>query len=154
MSRRHEHASAFMTHIAPTLPEGCVTAIGGDAERLVAEHDIVCTATASPTPIITTLPEHRTMHVCCMGAHAEDRREVDHTLLARTLTICEDIGLAVAEAGDVHAGALDIGAMLRTDRSTLRRTSTIFSSTGDPFADLVTMAYVLDTTRSRVTAVV
>ena len=57
--------------------------------------------------------------------------------------IVEDLAIAVAEAGAVHASAIPLGQLVKKESGPLRACRTIFSSTGHAFLDVITTAHLL-----------
>ncbi|MFJ2863081.1 ornithine cyclodeaminase family protein [Kitasatospora sp. NPDC087314] len=113
------------------------------AEEATAGADVVSTATTSvlPLPISTDLPEH--VHINCMGAHTTQSRELPHTLLAAVTVVVEDIGIAVAEAGEIHRTAIDLASLESGEHTGLDARPTVFSSTGHASLDLITCAHLV-----------
>lgn len=142
-SRDPAHVERFVRAASASLArsvaiEGCAA-----ADDAVDGADIVSTATTSSHPVFSTrrFPGH--VHINCIGAHTTEFREVSGELLSQSIIIVEDVATALAEAGSVHQGALDLEQMLTHDAVVLRTTPTVFSSTGHAFLDLVTTAHIL-----------
>ncbi|MFI5832967.1 ornithine cyclodeaminase family protein [Micromonospora sp. NPDC051300] len=148
-SRRAGNAEAFARWAAGLVGPGCRVEVADRPADVVDGRDVIGTATGSVEPLIVRLPPGP-VHVNCMGAHAADRREVASDLLREHLLLVEDRELAVAEAGPAHRDATDLGALLADLPADLALRTTVFSSTGDPWADLVTAAHVLRRVRPRV----
>jgi ornithine cyclodeaminase/alanine dehydrogenase-like protein (mu-crystallin family) len=126
---------------APSMLLPCAT-----LEQAVRGADIVATATAARTPLAPLsafgdLPPH--VHLNCMGGHTAESRELPRELLRTSTLVVEHLATAIAEAGDVHAGALALGELLQQEPAALRGRRTIFSSTGHAFLDLITTAHLL-----------
>jgi ornithine cyclodeaminase len=132
------------------LREEGVPAVEGSASA-VAEADIVCTCTTSRSPLFEEALVGAGTHVNAIGAYRPDARELEASLLARSLVVVETRASALAEAGDVVLaiadGALDAGAveeLAPVVRGSVRRTSdeqvTVFKSVGLAFEDLVIAA--------------
>lgn len=83
----------------PTMPRDIV--VSDDAAQAVADADIVCTATTSPTPVFPgrALPDGA--HVNAIGAFTTTTREVDADLVARARLVVDHRASAEAEAGDL-----------------------------------------------------
>jgi len=115
----------------------------------VAEADLVCTCTTSPTPVFdgTRLPEG--VHVNAVGAYTPDARELDDEAIRRGRVVVETREVALAEAGDILiamragvVGADHIVADLAevVGGAPVRRGPhdvTVFKSVGVAFEDLV-----------------
>lgn len=140
-SRTAAHAEALCERIRAAGPAEAV--VCGSAEQAGSGADVLSTATTSvlPLPIATDLPDH--VHINCMGAHTTDSRELSHTALAAATLVVEDVGTAVAEAGQVHRTAIDLEALETGRHPGLRGRPTIFSSTGHASLDLITCAHLL-----------
>jgi ornithine cyclodeaminase/alanine dehydrogenase-like protein (mu-crystallin family) len=82
----------------------------------VAEADLVCTCTTSPTPLFAGGALAPGTHVNAIGAYRADLRELDGTALGRARVVVETRAAALAEAGDVVAavaeGALAADALI------------------------------------------
>ncbi|MFI2369940.1 ornithine cyclodeaminase family protein [Streptomyces sp. NPDC018833] len=113
------------------------------AEHASRDVDILSTATTSPDPlpISAQLPAHA--HVNCMGAHTTRSRELAADLLRGSVVIVEELGTAVAEAGESHAQALELGALLGPEAAEFARRRTVFASTGCAYLDLITCAHLI-----------
>lgn len=115
------------------------------AEQASADVDILITATTStePLPISTRLPAH--VHINCVGAHTATSRELSAELLTTSVLIVEDRRTAIAEAGPLHAAALELDQLSRYERegAGLPGQRTIFASTGCAYLDLITCAHLM-----------
>ncbi|MCF7792137.1 MAG: hypothetical protein K9M56_09090 [Victivallales bacterium] len=110
----------------------------------VENKDIICTATTSVKPLITSDSFFsKNVHVNCMGAHTPESREIAHEILEKSLLIVEDRETAIKEAGLLHKNAIEFEEMLTLDPDALFNQRTIFSSTGHAFLDLISSNYVL-----------
>jgi ornithine cyclodeaminase/alanine dehydrogenase-like protein (mu-crystallin family) len=139
-SRDPGNVAQFMAFAAPLFPATRILAVP-DSDAACAQAEIVITATPSRVPVCSAKLLGDATHIHCMGAHSRHSREVPHETLAAATVIVEDVATAVAEAGDVHRGALDLEAMLQA--SDLAGQRTVFSSTGHGFLDMITTAYIL-----------
>ena len=122
----------------------------------VAEADLVCTCTTSPTPVFdgTRLPEG--VHVNAVGVYTPDARELDDETIRRGRVVVETREVALAEAGDllipIRAGVVGAdhivadlaevvgGAPVRRGPGDV----TVFKSVGVAFEDLVVARAVVD----------
>lgn len=109
----------------------------------VAGADVVGTTTSATTPLSSFAGLSTTAHVNAMGGHTTDTREVPESLLRESLVVVEDRDTAVAEAGAVHATALELDALPALGRDALSRRRTIFSSTGHASFDALAAVHVL-----------
>ena len=122
----------------------------------VAEADLVCTCTTSPTPVFdgARLPDGA--HVNAVGAYTPDAREVDDETIRRGRVVVETREVALAEAGDLlipmRAGVVGAdhivadlaevvgGAPVRRGPDDV----TVFKSVGVAFEDLVVARAAVD----------
>ncbi len=88
------------------LREAGIEAVTGDASA-IADADIVCTCTTSRTPIFDGALVRPGTHVNAIGAYRPDTRELEPSLLARSLLVVETRASALAEAGDVVLAIAD-----------------------------------------------
>ncbi|MET9426905.1 ornithine cyclodeaminase family protein [Streptomyces sp. NPDC003036] len=147
-SRTPRHARAFAHAIADAAGERHRrpprVVLCDSAERASDGVDILSTATTSvePLPISARLPDH--VHINCVGAHTTTSREVPVALLRDSVVIVEDLRTAIAEAGESHAGALELSALDTPDApGDLARRRTVFASTGCAYLDLITCAHLV-----------
>ncbi|HZP90814.1 MAG TPA: ornithine cyclodeaminase family protein [Actinomycetota bacterium] len=139
---------------------GTARALGLDARvgdpGAVAEADLVCTCTTSPTPVFEGGRLADGAHVNAVGAYTPDTRELDDEAIRRARVVVETREAALAEAGDLlipmEAGLIppdhvvaDLaelvgGAEVRRDSSDV----TVFKSVGVAFEDLVIARAVVD----------
>jgi ornithine cyclodeaminase len=112
-------------------------------EEAIDGVDIVGTTTSATTPLSTFERLSASAHVNVMGGHTLVSREVPERLLRTSLVIVEDVNTAVAEAGAVHAEAIELEALPRLGRDALCRRRTIFSSTGHASLDALAAVHVL-----------
>lgn len=135
-------------------------ALGLDARvggpEAVADADLVCTCTTSPTPVLDGARLPGGAHVNAVGAFTPDTRELDNETIRRARVVVESREAALAEAGDLlipmAAGVIapdhvvaDLaelvgGAVVRRDPSDL----TVFKSVGVAFEDLVIARAAVD----------
>ena len=134
---------AFSNEIRSTYGERVKVVQARSVDHACEGAEIVGTATASDQPIGCFENLSSSIHINCMGAHTTESRELPPTLLERALLIVEDVPTAIAEAGEYHRDAVDLGRLVQTPVQTLRNTATVFSSTGHAFLDAATVAYLL-----------
>lgn len=130
-------------------------AAAGDPDA-VAEADLVCTCTTSPTPVFDGARLAPGTHVNAVGAYTPEARELDEETIRRARVVVETREAAMAEAGDVlipmSTGAIDAshvvadlaevvgGASVRSSAQDV----TVFKSVGVAFEDLVIAGAVAD----------
>lgn len=132
-------AAAFAAELRGELPDLDISAVPlADAVRGA---DVIATATLATTPLgaFADLAPH--VHINCMGGHTPAARELPRELLQTSTLIVEHRPTAIAEAGPLHADALELADLLAAPD--LRRTRTIFSSTGHAALDVLTTAHLL-----------
>ena len=127
------------------------------APDAVADADLICTCTTSPTPVFdgTRLPEG--VHINAVGSYRPDLQEVDAATVAGCEVVVESRAAALAESGDliqaVAAGSFEpehiVADLLEVVRDGLvvRRTAaqrTLFESVGVAFEDLIVARALLD----------
>lgn len=142
-SRRADRAARFAREVeALAARDGrpVRTVVCDTAEQASRGVDVLATATTStvPLPLSTELAEH--VHINCMGAHTVDSRELPAELLRTSLLIVEDRRTALAEAGPLHAAAVELDQLETVATDDCRARRTVFSSTGCAYLDLITCA--------------
>ncbi|WP_346895807.1 ornithine cyclodeaminase family protein [uncultured Roseibium sp.] len=98
--RSAERAEAFAKQAAEHYPQ--LTAVHGtDVQAAVETADIVCTVTASPTPVLMGdwLPEG--VHVNIVGASLPSKREVDDRVVERADIWVDYTPSTLAQAGEI-----------------------------------------------------
>ncbi len=113
------------------------------AQESADGRDILITATTSYLPLFEYAQLPSNVHINCVGAHTSESRELPRTLLANSQLVVEDLTTAIQEAGEIHARAFDLEAALNAGPEKMQNQTTIFSSTGHAFLDLITTAYIL-----------
>jgi ornithine cyclodeaminase/alanine dehydrogenase-like protein (mu-crystallin family) len=115
----------------------------------VADAQVICTCTTSPTPVFDGHLLAEGAHVNAIGAYTPQTRELDGEAIRRARVVVETREVAMAEAGDVliplREGVIDethIVADLSevVAGASVRRSSgdvTVFKSVGVAFEDLV-----------------
>lgn len=122
----------------------------------VAEGDVVCTCTTSPTPVFDGRLLRPGAHVNAVGAYTPETRELDDETVRRGRIVVETRQAALEEAGDllipIEAGVIreeDVVAELSEVvlGAAVRRSDediTVFKSVGVAFEDLVVAAAARD----------
>jgi ornithine cyclodeaminase/alanine dehydrogenase-like protein (mu-crystallin family) len=126
------------------------------APEAVAEADLVCTCTTSPTPVFDGRLLPPGAHVNAVGAYTPQTRELDEATILRARVVVETREAALAEAGDLlipmregkigpeHVVA-DLAEVVRG--AAVRRSAedvTVFESVGVAFEDLVVARAALE----------
>jgi len=124
------------------------------------EADIICTATPSPTPIFDGSKVREGTHINGIGSHSPKVRELDSTIIKRSLLIADSYDSCLNECGDImipisegvitpeHIHA-DLGEVITGKKP--GRTSddqiTLFKSNGLAIQDAATAKLVYDRAR-------
>lgn len=96
---------AMLAELAGTVPE----VVAGTADD-VRHADVVVCATSSAEPLFDGSLVQDGACVIAMGSHEPGRRELDASLMGRSLVVVEETGAALREAGDVIQ-AIDEGTL-------------------------------------------
>jgi ornithine cyclodeaminase len=124
---------------------------------VVAEADVICTATTSRTPVFDAALVRPGTHINAVGAYTPEMQELPAEIVARVTVVLDAIDAALAEAGDLII-PLELGLVSRMqfDRelgmvasgAAPGRTSadeiTLFKSVGNAVQDVVVGRYVYD----------
>lgn len=86
-----------------------IEATAGSADE-VPEADLIVTATSSSEPVFDGSGVRDGACVLAIGSHSPARRELDSTLMGRSLVVVEDLGTARRECGDVVIAAGEDGS--------------------------------------------
>ncbi|RON72687.1 hypothetical protein BK671_01335 [Pseudomonas fluorescens] len=122
------------------LPD-CEIRVLDEPDEAIRNATLIATTTASCHPIARFDSLRKGVHINCMGAHTQEQREIPRHILEGSTLIVENRETACAEAGEWHRNAFEIPSLLNAD--SLLENTTIFSSTGHAFYDLVTTSYLL-----------
>ncbi len=140
--------------VARARGRGLDAALG--TPEAVAEADLVCTCTTSPTPVFDGSALRPGTHVNAVGSYQPETREIDDAAVRRARLVVETREAALAEAGDllipIEAGVIapedivaDLSEVVRGARvRTADDDVTIFKSVGVAFEDLVVARAALD----------
>jgi ornithine cyclodeaminase/alanine dehydrogenase-like protein (mu-crystallin family) len=142
-ARSAPRCTAFASELRASLGDEVRVIACESLEDAIRTADVIGTATSSKTPLASFSDLSPTVHINCMGGHTVESREVPLELLRTSTLIVEDLAIAVAEAGEVHANAIPLGQLVRKERGPLRACRTIFSSTGHAFLDVITTVHLL-----------
>lgn len=149
---RAQLLAARMRHEGMTLD----IRIAPSAEQALAEADVVCTATASPTPLFDDAALRAGTHINAIGSYKPTMAEVPGATVARARVIVDQRAAAWAEAGDLvlardagliaegHlAGELGDVAAGRVSGRTDTAQITLFKSVGNAAQDVAVAALAL-----------
>jgi len=126
-------------------------------EQMLAEADILCTATSSSTPVFDGSQVRPGTHINGVGSHSPNARELDTTIVRRSRLIADSTEACLKEAGDVmialqeglitasHIQA-DLGDVVlgRKQGRTNAQEITLFKSNGLAIQDTATAKLVYD----------
>lgn len=130
-----------------------IEATAGSADE-VPEADLIVTATSSSEPVFDGSGVRDGACVLAIGSHSPARRELDSTLMGRSLVVVEDLGTARRECGDVviaaGEGRLSLGTLPnlsdlvcgRISRATDR--PNVFKGSGMAWQDLAVAAGIAE----------
>jgi ornithine cyclodeaminase/alanine dehydrogenase-like protein (mu-crystallin family) len=148
------HAERLRAETASRYPAVLVS-IASSAQEAVADADIICTVTASTTPIVQGAWIKAGAHVNAVGACRAKDRELDTELVRRAELFVDRTESAVNEAGDylipLQEGAIsenhilaEIGELLVGAKEGRRSDSaiTLFKSLGLACEDLAAATYI------------
>jgi ornithine cyclodeaminase len=144
---------------AEALAERARTVFGLDAEvagpEVVADADLICACTTSPTPVFDGSALPAGVHVNAVGSYRPDLQELDAATVRACRVVVEDRAAALRESGDlvqaVAAGwdpaeiVADLVEVVR-DRVPVRTGEgdrTLFDSVGLAYEDLIVAEAVL-----------
>lgn len=150
----HEAAEKFSSIMGEKL--GISIDVVDDPEALL-EADILCTATSSPTPLFSGEKVREGTHINGIGSHSPGARELDSTIIKRSLLIADSREACINEAGDViipidegvitadhiHAELGEVVTGMKTGRTSDSQI-TVFKSNGLAIQDTATAKLVYD----------
>jgi ornithine cyclodeaminase/alanine dehydrogenase len=93
-----EAAKAFAEEMAEKLD--IPVEVAGTPDAMLGA-DIICTATSSPTPIFDGSKVRPGAHINGIGSHSPGARELDSTIVKRSLLIADSYEACLNEAGDI-----------------------------------------------------
>ena len=93
-----EAAKKFASEMGRKLGKNVVAA--GNPDELLSA-DIICTATSSATPIFDGAKVREGTHINGIGSHSPGARELDGTIIKRSLLIADSREACLNEAGDI-----------------------------------------------------
>jgi len=155
---RPEAAADFAQAMGDKL--GLPVSVARSTDEML-EADILCTASSSPTPVFDGAKVKPGTHINGIGSHSPNARELDSTIVARSLLVADSREACLSEAGDVmlpiREGALtaehihaELGEIVAGQRPA--RTSpeqiTLFKSVGLAIQDAATAQLVYQKARA------
>jgi ornithine cyclodeaminase/alanine dehydrogenase len=91
--------SAFITEMSPKL--GLEIRAASSPEQIVAEADLICTASSSSTPLFEGSLVRPGTHINGIGSHSPGARELDTAIIKRSKVIADSVEACLKEAGDI-----------------------------------------------------
>jgi alanine dehydrogenase len=150
-----EAVRSFIAEMSTKLGIEVVKATSAD--QLLQQADIICTATSSATPIFEGAKVREGCHINGIGSHTPNARELDTTIIKRSMLVADSYEACLKEAGDIMIpiteGAIDKSHMkaelgeIITGRKPARsndREITLFKSNGLAIQDAATAKVVYD----------
>jgi ornithine cyclodeaminase/alanine dehydrogenase-like protein (mu-crystallin family) len=146
-------AEAF---VAAQQPNYSATLIATDDKALLANSQIICTTTSSPTPLFESTQVAVGTHIVAIGTYKPHLHEVPSGLVARSKIVVDERNACMQEAGDIliplRAGLIsekdvlaELGEIL-TKGLTIRESAqdiTFYKSVGVGTQDLTAAHYIL-----------
>jgi len=127
------------------------------ADQILAEADIICTATSSPTPIFSGAKVREGTHINGIGSHTPGARELDTNIVMRSKFVADSYEACLKEAGDImipiKEGAIteahmfaELGEIVtrRKPGREIDAEITLFKSNGLAIQDVATAKLVYD----------
>jgi len=104
-----EAVAGFIKNMSEKLKMEIVEA--DSPETILAQADIICTATSSPTPIFDGAKVREGTHINGIGSHTPGARELDTAIISRSMLVADSYEACLNEAGDImipiKEGAID-----------------------------------------------
>lgn len=150
-----EAAGKFISEMSQKLNIEIIQA--KSAEEIIAKCDIICTASSSVKPLFDGNSVRPGTHINGIGSHTPAARELDTTIIKRSVLVADSCEACLKEAGDImipiQEGAIDKSHMVaelgeviigkkkpRTDNEQI----TLFKSNGLAIQDVATAKLVYD----------
>ena len=150
-----EAVTSFISEMSAKLSIEVIKA--DSADQLLEQSDIICAATSSPTPIFDGAKVKDGTHINGIGSHTPAARELDTTIIKRSMLIADSYEACLSEAGDIiipiDEGAIDKSHMkaelgeVITGKKPARSSDaeiTLFKSNGLAIQDVATAKLVYD----------
>ena len=128
--------------------------------QILAESDIVCTASSSSTPVFDGSQVRHGTHINGIGSHSPNARELDTDIIRRSKVVADSVEACLKEAGDImiplQEGAIapehiyaELGEIVlgRKPARTNDREITLFKSNGLAIQDAAAAKLVYDRAR-------
>lgn len=141
-SREHKNAERFAAKIADKYSVNVCSTI----KSAVKDADIICTATASTTPLIYPEGLLPHVHINAIGSHNMKMKEISNELLKQAIVIADQLNAVLAEAGEIISAMnhnhlqkesiIEFGNWLLHKRPDHKKHITVFKSVGLSIQDL------------------
>ena len=168
-------SSALVYDILPDAANKFADAMGSKLDipveaaenpEALLEADIICAATTSPNPVFDGSTVKAGTHINGIGSHTPGARELDSTIIKRSLLIADSREACLNEAGDImipisegvitadhiHAELGEIVAGIKEGRTSAEQI-TLFKANGLAIQDAATAKLVYDRARETGTGV-
>lgn len=149
---------AFIKEMSAQLELEIIPA--GSPGQILAEADIICTATSSATPLFDGTQVRPGTHINGIGSHSPGARELDTAIIRRSKLIADSCEACLKEAGDImiplQEGAIsrshiqaELGEIILKRKSgrTSVKEITVFKSNGLAIQDAAAAKLVYDKAR-------
>ena len=153
-----EASSAFIREMSAKL--GVEIRAADSPAQILAETDIVCTASSSATPLFDGSLVKPGTHINGIGSHSPNARELDTAIIRRSKVIADSMEACLKEAGDImiplQEGAIsqthiyaELGEIIlgRKQARANAQEITVFKSNGLAIQDAATAKLVYDRAR-------
>ncbi len=94
-----EAIKSFIAEMGPKLDIEIAKATSAD--QILAQCDIICTATSSSTPIFDGSKAREGTHINGIGSHTPNARELDTAIIKRSKFVADSYEACLKEAGDI-----------------------------------------------------
>ncbi len=151
----YESVSRFIREITEKLQLEIIRAASPD--QILAEANIICTASSSPAPLFDGSKVREGTHINGVGSHTPNARELDTDIIQRLKVIADSYDACLNEAGDIMSpiqeGAIDkshlyaeLGEVITGKKpgSANAREITLFKSNGLAIQDVAAAKLVYD----------
>jgi alanine dehydrogenase len=150
-----EAVAAFVKEMSAKLKLEIIPA--DSPSHILAEADIICTATSSATPLLNGSQVRPGTHINGIGSHSPGARELDTAIIMRSKLVADSYEACLKEAGDVmiplQEGAItadhiyaELGEIILGRKSGRKNAAeiTLFKSNGLAIQDAATAKLVYD----------
>lgn len=100
-SRSFQHAEKLANELASQASLTCNINIATTINEATRDADIICTATPSTAPIVSSQNVNPGAHINAIGSHAKSMRELTDELIAKSIIVVDQRQAALSEAGEL-----------------------------------------------------